>query len=270
MTSVETAIPSLTRRISRDSFQEPRRDRPLREEELMQFQKTKQLLPHIASLARSRFPFHAQQLMGSLEIMETQYEGHPPRRDGTEASLHPARSLYRALRANPDLTLVQGSIIGLHDTPEDCGLGYTDLKDLLVMHQFSPHDARLIAYGAIGLSRIENGGKLSQEEYLQKLEAIHWDEADLKIIEDKAIECSDNVSNDIWLLLTDPESIDPTRVIIFLNQKATGVLDLAKKYAPLAPNTKILERSLIISRELVNQRMRTIATKSFSTDHVRV
>lgn len=232
---------------------EPIPYRRLREEELMQFRTTAELIPHFRSAAQIRFPFHIPQLMGAVDIAITQYDGHSPRRDGTEAALHPVRTSYRALTTDPNITLVEAAIYVLHDTPEDCGLSQKDLADLLRMRGFSSEDAKRIAFGAAGLSRMEQGNKLSQTAYMEKIEATHWADPDLRLISGKAWDSIDNGRNDIWILISDPTAIDPHRVATFLDEKAEDVLALARRYAPHDPSTDLLEETILTSRNLVKR-----------------
>ncbi len=226
--------------------------RPLRGEELMQFGETEQLLPYVRAQAARRFPFHVNQLMSAVDIGITQYHGHTPRRDGTEASIHQVRTLYRALLDDPELTPVQGAILGNHDTIEDLGLTQRDFAELLGMREdkFSPKDISRIAFGVNIFSRIRDGKKLSQPAYMGGLEDLHWADCDLGVIGGKAWDGIDNGENDKFILINDPPSIDPKRVLDFVNGKLEDVHKLAKRYIPQAISTHMLADTIRTARRL--------------------
>lgn len=229
--------------------------RHLREEELMHFRETEHLLPYVRAQVQRRFPFHVGQVMGAIDVGITQYDGHEPRRDGTDASIHQVRTVYRALLYDPKLTPVQTSIYANHDTIEDNPLmTQRDFAELLGMREpedrFSPEDITRIAFGVFVFSRIRNGEKLSQPLYMGGLEDLHWADYDLGVIRGKAWDGIDNGENDKWVLLNEPTSIDPKRVLLFADGKLEDVLDLAMRYEPHAISTLMLAETQRTTREL--------------------
>lgn len=234
--------------------------RPLRREELMDITTADQLRPHLYRLVEQRFPPKEANLgKKAYEIVARQFDGEF-RRNGNEAVVHPGGVAYWDLLNNPDISIVRFGIDLFHDNEEDLGLTAKDNYDLLTMADFQDLDARLIAFGSFALSRKENGGKLSNAEYNNKMVTIHGFAESLDLMEIKPIDTWYNTEDYNNELSNDPTNMElAKRAYEYIRDegedgprgKAAEVLALATTYARGKTNTRLL-------REAMDRCMRTV------------
>ncbi len=240
------------------SFQDQLRSNPPQGEGyLREITGARDLRAVVVHEAAERFPDSVKnQIIRAYERACELHAAAPRRRTDAEAATHPIRSGITVLqdRSFSDLHAV---IMFFHDVIEDCGQTKQTVFKEAKKLDYDDAQADFIARGVDALSRVgSDGKKLEEQAYMDKLQKAR---PELRIPELKAIDTTDNLLDDAYLLTTRSDKANSLKIDAYLRGKVQAVTNLAETNAPGTPATNNLHEVVGV----VTQAMSTEATVVF-------